>query len=269
MRFKNPVWRLGATLTAAGLVAAYAPASVASINLIANGGFEADAANLQSPDPISHWSSFERGLIGGVGVASGMQSPVSGRGTVGAASGSYYGLLDLASPAAMALSQPFSVSQHLQSAALSFAYFINHVGADTAFQPASAGLDPTTTEANLLFRVDLLRASAAADSSSAADLVWAATLNPALSAGPNGYITYAAALDPQLLDVGQSYWLRFAAVSNTGPLMVGIDDVALQVNGVPEPAIWSLSLAALVAALLAAPLNGTALRGRRHSPVQP
>ena len=42
------------------LVAFAGPASAA--NLIVNGGFEADAAVIQSPDPVTGWTASEVGL---------------------------------------------------------------------------------------------------------------------------------------------------------------------------------------------------------------
>ena len=67
------------------ITTAASPASAAE--LLSNGGFEANAAVVQSPDPVIAWKADELGLIGGVLVNSGLSSPVSGYATVGAASG--------------------------------------------------------------------------------------------------------------------------------------------------------------------------------------
>lgn len=242
--FPRTIGALG--LAVAMALAAMPAAAAGPVDLIVNGGFEADPATVQSPDPITGWGSFENGLIGGVMVHSGGISPVSGGATVGALSGNNYGLLDLAQPAAMALLQSFDVVQSLTAATLTFGWFVNYGGSETSFEPG-ADLDPNAPGTNLQFRVDLLREGAVADSVAAADVLWSQAIDAPLSVGPNGYTAFSTSLSPSLLVAGQGYQLRFAAVANTGPLMVGLDDVALNVTAVPEPATALLTLGGLAA----------------------
>ncbi|MBB4842888.1 hypothetical protein HNP55_001403 [Paucibacter oligotrophus] len=245
IRHRSSLLTLAALCIAATTNASAAPTSS---DLIRNGGFEAGPANVQSPDPITGWNSAELGLQGGVMVLDGNSSPVSGAATVGAAAGRNYALLDTAGLAQQALSQTFSLTQALRSATLSFDWFANYGGSHGAPVGSNYGLDYTSGgsyDSNVQLRVDILKQGASAFSTAAQDLVWSGAANR-LSAGPNAYTHVALDLDGALFEAGQSYTLRFAAVSNDGSLVAGLDNVALQaVTAVPEPQTWALLAAGL------------------------
>ncbi len=218
-----------------------APAS--AVNLIVNGGFEADAAVIQSPDPVTGWTASEVGLVGGVVVNSGSVSPVSGATTPGANSGDYYALLDLAVPSHMAFSQTFAVGAlPLQAATLSYSWFASYLG-DPAVGGDRTSLDSTSNDDVFTVRVDILKAGAAAFSTSAADLVFTSTWTATPDQLPSDWIVFSAALPAGALMAGQDYTLRFASASNRAPLFGGIDDVSINVTAVPEPETWVLILA--------------------------
>lgn len=233
----------GATCVLFALATPATPAVAA--NLVVNGGFEADAAVIQSPDPVTGWSASEAGILGGVLVNSGIVSPVSGSATPGAKSGNYYALLDLAAPSHMALSQSFAVgAQPLQSASLSYSWFATYSG-DPAVGGNRTGLDSTSNNDVFTVRMDILKSSAGTFSADAADLVFSNNWTTPISQLPSAWTTYSAAIPANALMAGEIYTLRFAAASNRGPLIAGIDDVSLNVSAVPEPHAWLMFLAGL------------------------
>ena len=225
------------------LAASAVPATAA--NLIVNGGFEADAAVIQSPDPVTGWTASEAGILGGVVVNSGSVSPVSGSATPGANSGNHYGLLDLAAPSHMAFSQTFAVgAQPLKSALLSYSWFASYAG-DPAVGGNRTGLDSTSNDDVFTIRVDLLKSGAGTFSTNASDLVFSNYYAAPIGQLPSAWAVYSSAIPADALMAGQLYTLRIAAASNRGPLIGGIDDVALNVSAVPEPEAWVMFLAGL------------------------
>ena len=214
-------------------------------NLVVNGGFEADAAVVQLPDPLTGWSASEAGIVGGVLVNSGQVSPVSGLATPGAKSGNYYALLDLSAPSHMALSQSFAVgARPPQTASLSYSWFATYSG-DPAVSGNRTGLDSTSNDDVFTVRMDILKSSAGTFSTDAADLVFSNNWKAPISQLPSAWTTYSAAIPADALMAGQLYTLRFAAASNRGPLIAGIDDVSLNVSAAPEPKAWLMILAGL------------------------
>ncbi len=225
-------------LMLAGLALTGAQAQAA--NLIQNGGFEADLAVSYSP---ANWQVFESAAIGGVAATSGTSAPASGWDTIGAASGSNYGIIDAYSLGDYALSQRFSTGQ-VASATLSFSIFVN--SSDTAIVNAS-GLDYTTGgtyDANHHVRVDLL--SAGADplhtGSSVLRSLYLGGANALNTV--NNYSNYSFDVGSDLA-AGGNYVLRFAAVTNLAQMQVGIDNVSLNVTPVPEPESYAMLLAGL------------------------
>ena len=229
---------------ASGLLALALSPTAWAAQLIANGGFEADAAVIQSPDAFTAWAAAEDGLIGGVAINQGLSTPASGTATVGAASGTHYAVLDLAAPSRMALSQTFTVgAQRVESTTLSFQWFANYGGTEAAFISGGQGLDHTGRQPVLALRVDVLKAGAAAFSTAAEDLVFSGYFTAPLAAGTQPYVAFSQTFLG--LAAGETYSLRFAAAANRGLLAVGIDDVSLDVNSVPEPTTWALMAAGL------------------------
>ncbi len=229
---------------ACGLLALTLSPTAWAAQVITNGGFEADMAVLQSPDAFTAWGAAENGLIGGVAINRGHETPASGGATVGAASGLNYAVLDLAAPSQMALSQSFSVGAGpVNSATLSFQWFANYGGTEAAFITGPNGLDYTGRQPVLALRVDILKSGASAFSTAAADLVFSGVFTAPLGSGPQPYTTFTQTFLG--LTAGETYSLRFAAAANRGPLAVGIDNVSLDVQSVPEPTTWALALAGL------------------------
>jgi hypothetical protein len=232
-------------LLAAAVLSSAAIASAHAANLIQNGGFEFDGFETYTP---TGWSISEVGQLGGVLATDAWFSSATGYLTVGAASGSYYALLDNFAPSHVALSQSFSVgAQALASATLSFSWFANVQEPATDFAVHASGLDYTaggTDDANQHIRVDILRASATPFSTAASDVVFSSFLGGVASAGPNGYATASFNLGG-LLNANETYQLRFASVGNVGQMQTGIDNVSLTVTPVPEPETYALMLAGL------------------------
>lgn len=219
-------------------------AQAQAAQVLGNSGFEADGQTVQSPDAIVGWSATEEGILGGVLVESGAVSPVSGQATVGAAGGSFYGLIDLIAPSRAALSQSFTVgAQGAASATLSLDLFVNYAGAETGFSSSALGL--STDVDNVQVRVDVLKAGASAFSTDAADVLYSLALSPSLLAAANAYTHYEASWSNTGLLAGQTYTLRIAAANTLGSLQVGVDNVALNVSAVPEPQSLALILAGL------------------------
>ena len=242
MSFTLRRWALPAAVMSV-LTAFAMPATAA--NLIVNGGFEADAAVIQSPDPVTGWTASEAGILGAVVVNSGSVSPVSGSTTPGANAGSHYALLDLAAPSHMAFSQTFAVgAQPLKSASLSYAWFASYAG-DPAVGGNRTDLDSTSNDDVFAIRIDILKSGAGAFSTDAADLVFSNYYTAPTGDLPSAWTVYSTAIPADALMAGQIYTLRFAAASNRGPLIGGIDEVALNVSAVPEPEGWVMILAGL------------------------
>ena len=170
---------------------------------------------------------------------------MSGSATPGANSGSYYALLDLAAPSHMAFSQTFAVgAQPLKSASLSYSWFASYDG-DPSVDGNRTGLNSTSNDDVFTIRVDILKAGAGAFSTDAADLVFSNYYTAPIGQLSSAWTVYSSAIPTDALMAGQIYTLRFAAASNRGPLIGGIDDVALNVSAVPETEAWVMFLAGL------------------------
>lgn len=229
---------------AGGLLALTLAPCAGAVQLIANGGFEADAGLIQSPDAFSAWAAAEDGIVGGVAISQGHAAPASGRATVGAAAGTNYAVLDLAAPSRMSISQGFTVGAAAAGpATLSFQWFASYGGTEPGFIQQPHDLAHAGRGTVLALRVDVLKAGAPAFSTAAEDLVFSGWFSAPLAAGPQPYVNFTQSFAG--LAAGESYWLRFAAAANRGPLVVGIDQVSLNVAAVPEPATWALMVAGL------------------------
>ncbi len=221
-----------------------------SAELIQNGGFESYGADVYS---ITSWNTAEEGILGSVLVENDTITDASGRNTVGAASGSYYGLLDSAAPSNQALFQTFNTSA-VSSATLTFQMFVNNQSTNGT-QINAFGLDYTTGgsfDPNQHVRVDILNAGASVFSTSSTDiaqsLYFGGSNGNSMIGGDiaNPYVSYSFDLS-SLLSAGGTYTLRFASVTNDNQLQLGIDNVSLSVAvaPVPEPETYAMLLAGL------------------------
>lgn len=231
-------------LALAALVLGSAQASAAE--LIQNGSFEADAAGSYAP---TIWTVTETMATGGVMVDNSMLSPASGWATSGAAAGNNYALLDSYSPGAFIMTQSFSTGA-VSSANLSFKMFVND-NSDEGKTYMSNSLDVLAANDAYLpinyARVDLLKSGAAADATGS-DVVATFYLGGATGRKfqdqSNSYGNFTYDLS-SLLAAGGNYTLRFATASNVGSMVMGVDNVSLQVTAVPEPESYAMLLAGL------------------------
>lgn len=227
-----------------------AAGSAQATELLINGGFEAQLGLVQSPDPITGWSTLEAGLLGGIASLAGRVSPGSGHSTVGAASAAQYGLLDLSQPAYTVLYQSFTVAAAgIAGGQLAYSLFATSFAGLTPPALASdRGLDYESAQAMLTVRVDILKSGVDPLSLNRADILssYLPTVNYAGSdATPTAYSSYVHSLAASDFVGGQTYTLRFAAAGNAGQALVGIDSVSIDVTPVPEPAAWALLAAGL------------------------
>lgn len=229
--------------------------------VIVNGGFEADGVETTSPQG---WATQEVGISGAVLATTGTTSPISAYSTVGAASGSFYGLLDTAFPSNQVLYQSFSVSAG-NAATLSFQMFVNDQSEFATVYINNAGLDHTTGGSyapNQHVRVDLLKAGADLFSTQSADIAGTYYLGGANSFRVvdadmvNPYVSYSFDISNALAS-GGDYTLRFATVGNMGALQMGVDNVSLSVSAVPEADTYAMMLSGLG-------LMGLVVRRRRN-----
>lgn len=220
-------------------------AQAGAAELIQNGGFESSGSDIYAP---TSWSVFESMATGGVLADNSLVAP-SSYATTGAASGTYYGLLESFAPGAFTLSQSFSTGA-VSKAQLSFQMFINDNSADGTTY-VSSGLDvASANDAGSLInyaRVDILKAGAAADATGS-DVLKTLYLGGATGRKygdqSNKYTTFSYDLS-SILAAGGDYTLRFAVASNAGALALGVDNVSLNVTAVPEPESYALMLAGL------------------------
>lgn len=234
------------TLLLAALALGSMHATAAPSQLIQNGGFEADSAGSYAP---TGWNVNETMASGGVLVDNSTLSPASGWATSGAAAGNNYALLDSYAPGAFILTQSFSTGA-VSSATLSFNMFVNDNSND-GITYVRNNLDVlAANDAGSLInyaRVDLLKAGAAVDATGSAVL---ATYYLGGATGrkyqdqSNSYGDFSFDLG-NVLATGGNYTLRFAVASNAGSMVMGIDDVSLQVTAVPEPESYAMLLAGL------------------------
>lgn len=234
----RPAKQLAASLLVSA--AALGAQSASALELITNGGFEADGVDIYSPDPIAGWSASSDGIVGGAGVIGATTSPGSGFAVPGPATGKFYAFLDAAQPSANAIIQTFT-TVGVTAATLTFKLF--SLDGQGVGGTQTSDLDYTSFP-NQYLRVDLLKSGAGPFDTGTS------VVTNLLSTGgsPIGaYADYSFDLTPWLA-TGGTYQLRFANVGNAGPLVVGIDDVSLDVRPVPEPSSWAM-LAAGMAAL--------------------
>lgn len=221
-------------------------AQASANQLIQNGGFESDVAGSYAP---TGWNVTETMAIGGVMVDNSTLSPASGWATSGAASGSNYALLDSYWPGAFIMTQSFSTGA-VSSATLSFKMFVNDNSADGNTYLSNSLNVQSAIDANLPInyaRVDLLKSGAAPDATGS-DVVTTFYLGGAtgrkFQSQSNIYGSYTYDLT-SVLATGGDYTLRFATASNVGSMVMGVDNVSLQVAAVPEPESYAMLLAGL------------------------
>jgi hypothetical protein len=146
-------------------------------------------------------------------LESGGITPLSGLAAPPPASGSLYAISDQNGPGAGVLFQTFTIAGPVQNAWLSFDMFINN---SAVTETIGSGFD-FVTAANQHGRVDLL------------------------SGIPGDMFTLGSDLLFNMFIGGTSFgWTHFGEVDNQLFFNMGVDNVALDLNTVPEPATLTL-----------------------------
>jgi len=249
-------------LAAAAMVAmaTAGPVSAATMELLANGGFESGS--------FTGWATFKTPTAAGDFFV----VPVSPAGTTSPLNsfpvppdtdgdnGEFAAVSDQLAPNAVALTQTFTLPVGTTKVELSFATFIDDYstpspgaspvgpafpgGAPGALGPA---LDETITPSQFVL-FDILVSGASPLATLPADVVTTITNpfpTPSFAPGANPWrdspiFDLTAALVP-----GGTYQLRFGATDNLGNLLVGLDNVSLKATVIPLPAALPLLAAAL------------------------
>ncbi|RTL43862.1 MAG: PEP-CTERM sorting domain-containing protein [Burkholderiales bacterium] len=224
------------TAIAAATFVFSAAASAAPTQLISNGDFSAG---------LSGWTVVNQANGSGDWYLStvGSNTPVSSHSTSGTGGSGNYAVTDQTGPGSHVLFQNFTVGAGASSVIASFSMFANdwsNVG------PINAGNLNFSPARNQHARVDILKSSANAFSVSASDII-ATLIAPMVDQGndPHDFLSYSFDITSAVA-AGGSFMLRFAEVDNQSYFNVGIDNVSVLANTVPEP----MSLALVGGALL-------------------
>jgi len=224
---------------AGALVLALAAAEGAgAVPLITNGGFEAGFVGWTRADAVGSDGTFF--------LQSGTASPLNADPVPAPPGGTTAAMTDAQGPGSHVLYQNFVVPASLGSAVLTFDLFIgNRAGA--FFTPSPASLDFSTPLLNQQARVDILRVGTGPFSVSSSDV-----LLPLFQTNPgdpliSGYTAHSTDLTTLLTaNAGQTLQLRFAETDNLFTFQLGVDNVNLDIQTVPEPSTWVLLSTGLV-----------------------
>jgi hypothetical protein len=202
-------------------------ANASPIELINNGNFETGT--------FAGWTNTTlAGSIAGSGIfidAPGSTTPVSNHTTIGsAANGSFYAVSDQNGFGTHSLMQSFTVDPSV-SVFLAFDLFANDY--DTGPILNAAGLTHLMGP-NQHVRVDILSNGSGAFDTGAAVL---ANFYLGVDAGadPHAFTSYLFDIT-SVVGGGGTFLLRFAEVDNQLFLNMGVDNVSIQADAVPEPA---------------------------------
>jgi len=233
-----------------------AATSPAGASTIVNGGFETGFTSWVRVDQVGSDGTFA--------LQSGLASPVNADPVPAPPSGTRAAMSDGAGPGAHVLYQDFVATPGAQT--LSFDLFVGN-RADRFATPASLDFALTNTNGALTLnqqvRVDLLRAGADPFSVAAADVLLSLYASQVGDPLVSGYRTFATEIGAVLgANSGQMLRLRFAETDNVAQMQLGVDNVAIAVSAIPEPASTAL-LAVGLAALMARRRRGARGEPRR------
>ena len=222
--------------TAIALCAALAlTGSARAANIVVNGGFESG---------LTGWiTSSQVGSDGQFFAQSGSASPVNGLPVPAPAEGSFAAMTDALGPGTHVLYQDIFIPSAVPVALFSFSLFIGNRAADFS---APDSLDFSTPTLNQQARVDVLRASADPFSVDPADVLM--TLYRTMPGDPlvSGYSTITRNITSLVqANAGQTLRLRIAEVDNVNFFNLGLDNVVLDTNPVPEPSSAGLAVLGL------------------------
>ena len=217
--------RRAAILSGFGAVLIWASAAAATpVQLITNGDFETGS--------LVGWTVSD--LAGGSGTYSfdtpGTTTPISAHATQStAANGTGYAVSDQTGPGTHALRQAFTLASS-SSVILSFDMFANDWDGGPIL--GGQGLNHVGA-ANQFARVDILSAGATAFDTGAG-VLGNFFLGVDAGADPHAFTHYSFDIT-SLVGNGGSFQLRFAESDNQSYFNLGVDNVSIAANEVPEP----------------------------------
>lgn len=217
-------------LAAGALLAVSLPAWGA----ITNGGFESG---------WNGWTTVSQpGSDGGFHLQAGPLSPVNGIAVPAAPEGARAAMSDAEGPGSHVVYQDFMQDVAVASAVLSFDVYVNSEAGDF-WTPSH--LDFATGALNQQGRIDLLLAGADPFSLAMTDVLLNLHQTATGSPAESGYTTVTVDVTALLnAHLGETLRLRVAEVDNVSTLLYGVDNIALVVSAVPEPAaVWMMMLA--------------------------
>jgi hypothetical protein len=219
------------------LALAYFALAPLQAGLITNGGFESGLTGWTTADQVGSDGRFFS-QTGTLSPANGFTVPAPPEGTRAA-------MTDSGAGGSHVLYQDFLVPLMVPGASVNFSLFINN-GADAFFTPAT--LDFATPALNQQARVDILNLT----SDVLLNLYQTQPGNPLIS----GYTPIVRDVTALLqAHVGETLRLRFAEVDNVSFFNLGVDAVDINVNAIPEPSTWMMTVGALFGAALFRRLN--------------
>lgn len=210
-----------------GIILACSAGSVHA-NLITNGDFSSG---------LTGWTATNAGSGAWYSDTVGTTTPFSGQSTSGAGGGvGTYAVTDQSGPGTHVLDQAFTVAAG-QQVTVTFDLFANdHSGVG----PIDCGVISHTSGACQYAMVDIITAGASATSRAAADVV-ATLLAPFVDAGanPHPFTNYSFDISSSVA-AGGTYRLRFVEADNQLFFNLGVDNVSVTAESVPEPATLAL-----------------------------
>lgn len=218
-----------------GIILASTAGSVHA-NLITNGDFSSG---------LTGWAAYNAGSGAWYADTVGTTTPQSSHATSGAGGGAgTYAVTDQSGPGTHVLDQAFTVLAG-QQVTVAFDLFANdYSGAG----PIDCGVISHTSGPCQYAMVDIITGGASATSRAAADVVMT-LLAPFVDGGsnPNPFTNYSFDISSAVA-AGGTYRLRFTEVDNQFFFNMGVDNVSVTAESVPEPttiAILGMGLAGI------------------------
>ena len=203
--------------------------------LIVNGGFESGFAG---------WTRAEKpGSEGTFLLQSGTTSPVTGMTVPPPPQGATAAMTDAEGPGSHVLYQDFLVPMIVSGAFVQFSLFINNT-AETFETPDH--LDFATRDLNQQARVDILTATSDPFSVALGDVLQNLYQTEPGDPLTSGYTNFVVNVTSLLqAHAGETLRLRFADADNVQIFNLGVDNVDIVENVIPEPATYLLVAGAL------------------------
>ncbi len=204
---------------------------------ITNGGFEAG---------LTGWTIDQQvGSAGAFQVQTGTTSPATGATVPAPTEGWGAAMTDAEGPGSYALYQTFTIPATVMSAVLRFDLYIANEATDFVSPDT---LDFATPALNQQARVDILRAGADPFSVDAADILLNVFRTMPGDPLASGYNTYSVDITSLVnANAGTPLVLRFAEADNVNFFRLGVDNVDIVENTVPEPSTWMATAVVLAA----------------------